>query len=78
MEYPYRYEHSESYIPNNVPEIKNVYTKLYEMMNEYSLMERGGREAYLNTVMTWMMRERNQLENGNDHIASKKEAEQSK
>jgi hypothetical protein len=54
----------EPYILNNVPEIKNAYTKLYEMVNEYNLLERGARAAYLGTVMTWVMRERNILEGG--------------
>lgn len=63
------------YIPNNVPEIKNAYTKLYEMVNEYNLLEAGARAAYLGTVMTWVMRERNILEGGTGATPSSIKAE---
>lgn len=48
-------------LPNSVPEIKNVYLKFYEMINEYNNTEPQARKEYLALVTGWLVREKDAI-----------------
>jgi hypothetical protein len=48
-------------LPNSVPEIKNVYTKFYEMLNEYNNLDPKAKKEYLTLVTGWLVREKDAI-----------------
>jgi|LakMenEpi03Aug12_release.lakeMendotaPanAssembly.Ray.scaffolds.fasta_scaffold6350847_1 hypothetical protein len=48
-------------LPNSVTEIKNVYTKFYEMINEYNNIGPQCKKEYLSLVTGWLVREKDSI-----------------
>ena len=45
----------------NLAEIKNVYTKFYEMINEYNNIDPKAKKEYLALVTGWLVREKDAI-----------------